>query len=93
MLDNHEKLLDIRFIDNNPYLLENHINTTTGIKNKAGHLTESTQKLPGPTTAKTLLRSTTVTNEKKSLHNILEWERFISQWHSILAMKNFKKML
>ena len=91
MLENYEKPLDISLIDNNSYLHENLINTTTGNKNKGNHLIESTPSLPPTTNAKTLVRSKTNTNKNKISHNISELQSFISQWHNRLALENLKK--
>ena len=91
MLENYEKPLDISLIDNNPYLHENHINTTTGNENKENYLIESTPNLLPTTNAKTPVRSKTNTNEGKISHNISELESFISQWHNKLALENLKK--
>ena len=67
------------------------MNTTTGNKNKGGHLTDSTPNLTPTPNAKTPVRSKTNTNESKSLHDISELETFISQWHNKLALENLKK--
>ena len=88
MFENQEKPLDISLIDNNPYLHENHINTTTGNENKENYLIESTPNLLPTTNAKTPVRSKTNTNEGKISHNISELESFISQWHNKLALEN-----
>ena len=91
MLENHEKPLDINFIDNNPYLHKNNISSTIGNENKGNHLIENTPNLPPTANAKTPVRSKTKTNERKISLNILELDSFISQWHNKLALENLKK--
>ena len=67
MLENYGKPLDISLVDNNPYIHENHINTTAGNENKGNHLIESSPNLPPTTNAKNLVRSKINTNERKIL--------------------------
>ena len=67
MLENYGKPLDISLVDNNPYIRENHINTTAGNENKGNHLIESSPNLPPTTNAKNLVRSKINTNERKIL--------------------------